>query len=326
MLFTKKVITLSIITALGINSPLIFAFDDPATASEELDEVIYQDDTENALADFYGDEDFVSIATGNKTLIHQAPSVASVFTAEQIKNMGAVDIDDVLETVPGLHVSRFSNGYLPIYTFRGVYSVYNPQVLMLINGVPITQSFIGNRNQVWSGMSVEAIARIEVIRGPGSALYGADAFAGVINIITKNADDIKENEVSVRSGSFSTKDIWLTLATNYGDLKYSAIFEYHKTDGATRTIESDAQSIWDSIFATSASLAPGNLSLGTENIDFRGEINYLAWTIRAGLQKRSGVGIGAGLAEALDPQSNQASNRWNIDINSSAGIGLNPRL
>ena len=56
---------------------------------------------------------------------------------------------------------------------------------MLINGIPITNLFQGDRNLVWGGMPVEAISRIEVIRGPGSALYGADAFAGVINIVTK---------------------------------------------------------------------------------------------------------------------------------------------
>ncbi len=156
---------------------------------------MYQESTFDAVDffdDFYGSEEMVAIATGTKTQIYKAPAVASVFTAEQIKNMGATDIDDVLEAVPGLHISRIANGYNPLYTFRGVHSVYNQQILMLINNIPITNSFTGNRNQIWGGMPVEAIARIEVIRGPGSAIYGADAFAGVINIITKNADDIKK--------------------------------------------------------------------------------------------------------------------------------------
>ncbi len=229
--------------------------------------------------------------------------------------MGATDIDEVLETVPGLHIARFSNSYLPIYTFRGVHSKYNPQVLMLVNGIPITNSFIGNRNQNWGGMPVEAIARIEVIRGPGSAVYGADAFSGVINIITKNTDDIKNNEIAVRAGSLSTQDAWLSMAGSQGDLKYSAIFEYHKTDGSEKIVEVDSQTRWDNIFGTTASLAPGALSVGTENTDFRGEINYLNWTIRAGLQRRNNLGLGAGLAEALDPLANKASDRRNFDIN-----------
>lgn len=265
--------------------------------------------------DFYGSEEMVAIATGIKTQIYKAPAVASVFTAEQIKNMGAMDIDDVLETVPGLHISRLSNTYTPIYTFRGVHSKYTPQVLMLINGIPITNSFLGNRNQNWGGMPVEAIARIEVIRGPGSAVFGADAFAGVINIITKNAKDIDKNELSIRAGSHSTEDLWLSMGNDEGDFKYSAVLEYHQTDGSDKTIEADAQTRYDQLFGTNASLAPGQLSLGTENIDFRGEISYFDWTIRAGLQKRQNLGLGAGLAAALDPEADKASNRRNLDIN-----------
>ncbi|WP_281558734.1 TonB-dependent receptor [Thalassomonas sp. RHCl1] len=265
--------------------------------------------------DFYGSEEMVEIATGIKTQIYKAPAIASVYTAEQIKNMGATDIDDVLETVPGLHVTRLANSYLPIYTFRGVHSIYNPQVLMLINGVPITNTFLGNRNQNWLGMPVEAIARIEVIRGPGSAVYGADAFSGVINIVIKNADDIKQNEIAARAGKQSTQDYWLAVADKLESLEYSLTLEYHKTDGSDKTIASDTQTRIDNATGTNASHAPGQLSLGTENLDFRGEIKYQDWTVRGGLQRRTNGGIGAGLAEALDPEANKASERWNLDVN-----------
>ena len=60
----------------------------------------------------------------------------------------------------------------------------------MINGQPYKNLLSGDRGE-WVGLPLENIARIEVIRGPGSALYGADAFAGVINIITKTADYIK---------------------------------------------------------------------------------------------------------------------------------------
>lgn len=295
-------LTLAIL--LSLSTPLL---------AENFSEAVQE--TDDYFNDFYGNEEMVEIATGIKTQIYKAPAVASVFTAEQIKNMGAMDIDDVLETVPGLHISRLSNTYTPIYAFRGVHSKYTPQVLMLINGVPITNSFLGNRNQNWGGMPVEAIARIEVIRGPGSAVFGADAFSGVINIITKNADDIKENEGGVRLGSFSTTDAWLSLANSSGDLKYSAVIEYHKTDGFDKVIQADAQTRYDDIFGTSASLAPGPVNVGTENLDFRAELNYLEWTVRFGLQDRNNLGLGAGLAAALDPEAKKASQRRNLDIN-----------
>ena len=273
-------------------------------------------------SDFYGSEELVEIATGIKTQIYQAPAVASVFTASQIKNMGATDIDDVLETVPGLHISRNAIGYNPIYSFRGVLSANNPQVLMLINGIPITNSFNSNRNQVWGGMSVEAISRIEVIRGPGSAVFGADAFSGVINIITKNADDIKQNEISIRGGENQTRDAWVTFRGEQKELKYSAVFEYHKTDGSNEIIDEDRQTFNDAIHGTSVSNAPGPVSRSAENIEFRSEVNYYDLTVRAGLQMRT-RGIGIGLAEALDPTSRQESKRWNFDINYETQVSEN---
>ena len=71
------------------------------------------------FAGFYGDEDFVSIATGSVQPIAKAPAVASVITAQQIQAMGARDIDQVLETVPGLHVARS-----PIYNSSVYFSRY----------------------------------------------------------------------------------------------------------------------------------------------------------------------------------------------------------
>ena len=141
-------------------------------------------DDEEALIELYGDEDVISIATGSAQPISKAPAVATVITAKDIKEMGATDIDEVLETVPGLHVSRRAANYTPIYTFRGIYATENPQVLMLVNGISINNLFVGDRSQVWGGMPVENISRIEVIRGPGSAVYGA--WLGMARPLTLN--------------------------------------------------------------------------------------------------------------------------------------------
>ncbi|MDP3418316.1 TonB-dependent siderophore receptor, partial [Falsiroseomonas sp.] len=164
---------------------------------------------EEDLALAYGDKSFITIASGVRQPIARAPSVATVVTAEDIADIGAADLDEVLETVPGLHVARAGAAYNPIYTIRGIHTQYNPQVLMLVNGIPVTSVYTGNRSQIWGGMPVENIARIEVIRGPGSALYGADAFSGVINLITKTAADINGTQIGVRAGSFRSRDAWV---------------------------------------------------------------------------------------------------------------------
>ena len=99
----------------------------------------------------------------------------------------------------------------------------------------------GNRSNAWGGMPVKAIERIEVIRGPGSALYGADAYSGVINIITKGPESVDGQTVGGRVGSFDTRGGWLESGHQIGDLVLSLILEYQTTDGWRETVERDAQ-------------------------------------------------------------------------------------
>src|SRR5690349_9548311 len=178
-----------------------------------------QNRDEEDLALVYGDKSTVSIATGSQQTLRRAPAVASVITAEDIAAMGAIDLDEVLETVPGMHVDRNPIAYAPLYTIRGVYSPNNPQVLMLLNGVPTTTLVTGGKGNVWGGFPLENVARIEVIRGPGSALYGADAYAGVINIITKTAAQQPGTQLGIRAGSFGTWDGWLLHGGKFGPVE-----------------------------------------------------------------------------------------------------------
>jgi outer membrane receptor protein involved in Fe transport len=268
---------------------------------------------EEALLLLYGSEEMITIATGRRQPISKAPAIATVITADDIRAMGATDLDEVLETVAGLHVARDPIGYNPLYTVRGVFSFFNPQVLVLINDIPVTNLFFGNRNLVWGGMPVESIARIEVIRGPGSAVYGADAFAGVINIITKSRGDIERPEAGVRRGSFDTWDAWGLYGGDWGGFDVALMLEYRDTEGHRRVIEADAQTHLDQSLGTSASHAPGPVNLMRETFDARIDVSRGDWRFRGGLQRRYG-GSGAGVSQALDPTSRSASDRWNADL------------
>ena len=76
--------------------------------------------TDEDLLMSFGEEAFVSIATGQKQLISKAPAVATVITAEQIEQMAANNLDEVLATVPGLHVSMSSTYLSGVYSIRGI--------------------------------------------------------------------------------------------------------------------------------------------------------------------------------------------------------------
>ena len=163
------------------------------------------------------------------------------------------------------------------------------------------------------GMPVKAIQRIEVIRGPGSALYGADAYAGVINITTKSAQDIDGVITGARAGSFDTKGAWVEAATDWNNTDISLVLEQQSTDGWRRTVDRDAQTNFDEDFSTSASLAPGKVNTAVDQFDARLEINGDRWDFRAGLQDRRNLGTGPGLAQALDPEGQYQSQRINMD-------------
>ncbi len=270
---------------------------------------------EAELLQMYGAQEMISVATGVKQPVGKAPAVTSVITAEDIKAIGATDIDEALETVPGLHVARSKDGYNPIYSFRGVSSEYNPQVLMLVNGIPITNAYGGNRSNFWGGMPVQAIARIEVVRGPGSAVYGADAFAGVINIITKTKQDIKGTEVGGRVGSFDSYDGWALHGDTWAGFDVAAMVEYHDTQGQNSIIEADAQTGFDQRFGTHASLSPGPVNLQRRNIDARLDLSRDHWRFRGGLQSRGDQGASPTSAQTLDPNGRGGSERWNADLN-----------
>src|ERR1019366_7398765 len=131
--------------------------------------------------------------------------------------------------------------YAPSYGMRGILTDSSPHVLMMVNGVPRTSVYLGNPDEQRGELPVENIARIEVIRGPGSAVYGADAFAGTINIITKTASEINGTSFGVRAGSFNSRDTWFQHGSKQGELEIAAYLKIGSTDGQRRTIRADAQ-------------------------------------------------------------------------------------
>lgn len=269
---------------------------------------------EEDLALVYGEKNFVSIATGNRQPLAKAPSVATVITAEDIAAMGAIDLDEALESVPGMHVSR-SSFYSPTHAMRGIQS--NPtdsRMLMLQNGVPMTTLYLGDKGQNWGGLPLENVARIEIIRGPGSALYGADAYSGVINIITKSAADTPGTQAGLRAGSFNSLDAWALHGGSLGPVAVSAYLRLGSSDGQREIIKADAQTARDLRFGTHASLAPGPVHTGVDAVDASLDFAYEHWRLRAGYKLRSNLGMGAGVNSTLDPVGRLRSERISSDL------------
>lgn len=128
-----------------------------------------------------------NLAVSQKLSARETPGIISVITSEEIQNSGARDLTDVLRMVPGFDVAQDLQFVLGI-GLRGNWA-NEGKVLVMLDGQPLNDLLyqtvaIGNR------FPVDAIERIEIIRGPGSAIYGGSAEYGVINIITKAAESL----------------------------------------------------------------------------------------------------------------------------------------
>lgn len=262
----------------------------------------------------------VSIASGTAKPVYQSAAVTSVITAEQIKGMGTTELSQILETVPGLHVSIQAVTNDPVYSMRGIQNGVNNQVLVLLNGTRYSVPYKGSGMQGME-LPVEAIQQIEVIRGPGSALYGADAFAGVINIVTKKAKDIAGTEIGVRGGSWDTQSIWGLHSNHWLGWDIAATLQYaHNNNDGDRIINSDAQSQFDAIpvFNSNASLAPNEMQTKAERWNAHLSVQRKYWDISFWAFNESDVGFRAGAAGALDNEGRVDGSNYLTDLRFSS--------
>jgi len=245
--------------------------------------------------DVYRTDRLLLTATGSLKPVHLAPSVASVITAEDIKGMGATTLDEVLEAVPGLHVEPSGTAYFAsIWSIRGVHTTFNPQMLLLINGVPFASNYQGSRYLTYQ-MPVAMISRVEVVRGPGSALHGADAFAGTVNVIIKDNFEIDGTQAGARYGSFDTSDIWAQHGGQYGGFDVAFGVERRRTGGdMDRIIERD---YLHAVGAGALSNAPGHMDTWNQQLDSHLNLRKENWALHLyGTLQDSSLGPGGSQA------------------------------
>lgn len=172
----------------------------------------------------------VSLAAATPQPLARAPAVVSALSADDLAATGATDLMEALLSVPGLYVRRNLFGYKPLLSMRGASGA---NVLLLIDGAP-AKDLVWSPSIFWKGMPANRIERIEVLRGPASALYGADAAAGVINVVTRaaavEAGD-EQGEAGGRLGHYGRRDLWWRKSGGLGDLTYALTVDLQQNDG-----------------------------------------------------------------------------------------------
>lgn len=240
---------------------------------------------------FYEENELVT-ATRRTTSLRRAPAIASIITAAEIRNMGARNLMDVLKTVPsiGVSIDEFGRSLVEV---RGVRTLTSEKILLMLDGHKLNDAWSGSAiANVYNDLPVENIRQVEIVKGPGSALYGSNAFVAVINVVTKDADDIDGVEVKAAGGSYGTGKVNLTGGKVFGKLTVAASGDYLSSDGARLLVPRDSLS---STALNSA--APGTTSQQLERGDFFLKASLGDWSLMGQyVNKSRGANIGINYA------------------------------
>ncbi|MDJ0840708.1 MAG: TonB-dependent receptor [Acidobacteriota bacterium] len=158
----------------------------------------------------------------------QAPATIHVVDKETIGARGYRNLSELLEDIPEIEIQRKSVAeFRDYYTFRGVSG--NEKFIILLNGFRFN-SPTGTPHVIDQNYPLLGVERVEVILGPASALYGADAFGGIVNIITPHGQEGMGNMIDVGFGDFGTQDIGLNARHQLGPMEIHVTGRYYESD------------------------------------------------------------------------------------------------
>jgi len=191
----------------------------------------YEDLTEMSLEELL--DVTVEVASKKGEKMSDAPAVITVVTRKEIDAFGAISLVDILNRVPSLQHMSSHLWVQAKPVIRGDLIAHaDNHTLILINGRPFRDALEANSNfALYTAFPLDLIERIEIIRGPGSVLYGSNAIAGVINIITRVPEEENEARVTIGGGSFGATLGSATAFASHKEWKLAVGFNYFKEDG-----------------------------------------------------------------------------------------------
>lgn len=255
---------------------------------------------EHADLNFFDNKDILTIATGNESTVMDSPATTYIITKEDIKRLGAMNLSDVMKTVPSVFVATSSVTRLKkSYSVRGSRTTMNPQVLVLKNGMPISDILIAAK-PFQADPSLVNVKQIEVMIGPASIIYGANAYSAVINVIT--TPELEDTFV-FRKHELGHRNSWLSVSSTENDKTYALSINHDlEKNDPSRIVERDLQTILDGIFSTNVSNAPSPVNTTTETNTINASYSDYNSSANAEFERVNGS-TGIGIAGALSPES-----------------------
>jgi iron complex outermembrane receptor protein len=194
--------------------------DDITKLLEEEQKVVLQEDRASIARGMY---------PGKPQPISEAPSNVYVITDEDIRHSGAIDLPTILRRIPGIDVMQTTGADFNV-AVRGDNQLRANKLLVLVDGRSI---YLDTQGEVlWKNIPVTLpeIKRIEVLKGPAAALYGFNAFDGVINIVTKSAAEMKGVTLQFGGGEYGTISGAAIVAGVHNKLGYRLSYGHNQTN------------------------------------------------------------------------------------------------
>lgn len=232
-------------------------------------------------------DSMVVTASRVETARVDTPAAISVITKEEMADQNYANISDALRNVPGVNVlgsgAKGSSMGQDKILING-----DERVLVLVDGRRTNLGSSGNSSADWLP-PVNAIERVEVLKGGGSALYGTDAVGGVINVILKKGSDAG-NHVTVKAvgGSWNTEQYGLT-ATGSNDKGLGVVvsankehrgnYHYKASDGSNQTLQNSSYNNTSAIVKVDQKIGDNRITLNFEHIDADGDspFGFSSW-------------------------------------------------
>lgn len=241
-------------------------------------------------------DEATEISTKNKINIDYTPGIVSIIQGEDLRQMGIPFLDaNSYDIIPG-----FSRGFSRV-------SLDSFKYVVMINGMAINTQTLGINNL--PRISTKAIKRIEVIRGPSSALYGANAFTSIINIVTYDDKNIVWLDSFIYGKSSQLFSNGFLLHQNIGEVKVGLKFQYNDSDGPDQTVTQDAASLH-----AQKTYAPNKLDNSMKNIDYDLMLEYQNFKLQYSHQY-FGFADGYGMSGVnLPPKRNDDALKESTDL------------
>ncbi len=241
------------------------------------------------------DENFVPVVlTATRIQQHQSdvPASVTILDSEFITNLGTNNLAEILRYVPGIMMAPDKNNNVDSLNYHGGESALPKNLQVLVDGRSMYRAGLSSVSWYEMPVAIQDIDRIEVVRGPNSASYGANAYQAVINILTKHPSDTYGTSLSYENGESGQNDLFLRQGGRIGENDYRVTYTQKRNEGfdtgrdtrRSQFLNAEAYRHLGSAGELDLTLIVGDAKRDLENQSYQVNDNFMS-------EKRSEIGV-----------------------------------